>query len=120
MTNEIINNKSKNLGLSIKKPTVIANEKKLKVDNDLICHKGSNVWGDWIKINFKKIGPEQNQTNVGHSVTDEIINGNSENIGLNVKKEAVSAFMRKSKIVSDLIQKKLCGPILRPSSSITD
>ena len=40
------------------------------------------------------------------TMTDEIISGNSENIGLNVKKEAVSAFMRKSIVVSDLIQKK--------------
>ena len=59
------------------------------------------------KIIFPKIGPEQKQAKIGHSMTDEIISGNSENIGLNVKKEAVSAFMRKSIVVSDLIKKKI-------------
>ena len=54
-------------------------------------------------MNFLKIGPEQKQTNVGHSVTDEIINCNSKNIGYNVKKEkaAVSAFERKLKVDYD-------------------
>ena len=61
----------------------------MKVVNDSVCHKGSNIWVGWIKINFKKICPEQKQTNVGHSLTDEIINGNSENMSYNIKKEAV-------------------------------
>ena len=39
--------------------------------------------------------------NVGHSKTDEIINRHSKNIGCNVKKAAVSAFGRKSKVVYD-------------------
>ena len=58
-----------------------------------------------ININFSKIGPEQKQTNVGHSETDEIINGNSQNIGCDIKKASASAFERKSKAVYDLIQK---------------
>ena len=35
---------------------------------------------------FHKIGPEQKQTNVGHSENYEIINGNPKNINCNVKK----------------------------------
>ena len=113
MANEIINKKSKNLRLSVKKLTVIAKIRNSKVFNDLVRHKESNIWVAWIKIYFPKIGPEQKQTNVGHSETDEIIYGNSKNIGCNVKKAAVSAFERKSKVVYDLIQKKLCGPLLK-------
>ena len=52
-------------------------------------------------MNFLKIGLEHKQTNVGHSVTDEIINCNSKNIGYNVKKAAVSAFERKLKVDYD-------------------
>ena len=62
-----------------------ANKRKLKVVNLLVSHKGSNIWVDWINIKYSKIGPKQKQTNVKHSVTDEIINGNSKNIGYNVK-----------------------------------
>ena len=47
------------------------------------------------------IGPEQKQTNVGHSETDEIINCNSQNIGCNLKKAVVLVFERKSKVVYD-------------------
>ena len=66
MANEIINKKSKNLRLSVKKFTAIAKERKLKVVNDFVHHKESNIWVAWIKIYFLKIGPEQKQTNVGH------------------------------------------------------
>ena len=52
----------------------------MKVVNDKVCHKGSNIWVSWIKINCKKICLEQKQTKVGQSLTYEIINGNSENI----------------------------------------
>ena len=48
-----------------------------------------------------KFDPKQKQTNVGHSVRDEIINDNSKNIGYKVKKGQVLAFERKSKIVND-------------------
>ena len=43
MGNEIINKKSKNLRLSVKKLTVIAKEKKSKGFNYLVRHKKSNV-----------------------------------------------------------------------------
>ena len=35
---------------------------------------------------ISKFDPKQKQTNIGHSVTDEIINGNPKNIGYRVKK----------------------------------
>ena len=41
----------------------IAKERKLKVVNYLVSHKGSNIWVGWIKINFSKIGLKQKQTN---------------------------------------------------------
>ena len=78
--------------LSVKKPVLIANEKKSKVFYDFVSHRESNVWVGWIKIYFSKIGTEQKQTNVGHPVTDEIINGNYKNMSCNVKKEAAIAF----------------------------
>ena len=43
MVNEIINKKSKNFNLSVRKPTAIAKERKPKVFNDLVCHKKSNI-----------------------------------------------------------------------------
>ena len=43
MINEIINKKSKNFKLTVKKLTVIAKERKLKVLNDLVRCKESNV-----------------------------------------------------------------------------
>ena len=43
MTNKIISKKSKNFKLNVKKPKVIAKERKSKVFNDLICHKESNI-----------------------------------------------------------------------------
>ena len=42
-----------------------------------------------------KLDLKQKQTNVGHSVTDEIINGNYKNIGYRVKKDEVLAFKNK-------------------------
>ena len=56
---------------------------------------------DGIKINFSKFDLKQKQTNVGHSVTDEIISGNSKNIKYIVKKGEVLAFKRKSRVVND-------------------
>ena len=44
MTNEIISKKSKNFKLNVKKPKVIAKERKSKILNDLIRHKESNIW----------------------------------------------------------------------------
>ena len=71
------------------------------------------------KIIFPKIGPEQKQAKIGHSMTDEIINYNSKKVSFNVKKkEAVSALKRKSKVVYDLIQKKLRGPLLKEHRGI--
>ena len=64
----------------MKKPAVIANERESKVVNDFVSHRGSNIRVSWIKINFSKFDPKQKQTNVGHCVTDEIINGNSKNL----------------------------------------
>ena len=46
-------------------------------------------------IIFFKNWPKKEQKNAGHTVTDEIGNGSSENIGYNIKKEAVSALKRK-------------------------
>ena len=43
MTNKIISKKSKNFKLNVKKPKVIAKERKSKVFNDLIRHKESNI-----------------------------------------------------------------------------
>ena len=43
MTNEIINKKSENLKFSVEKLTVLANEKKSKVFNNLVRHKVSNI-----------------------------------------------------------------------------
>ena len=87
--------------LSVKNPTVIANERKLKIVNDLVSHEGSNVWVDWIRINFSKFDLKQTQTNFGHSIADEIINGIFKNLRYRVKKGAVSAFKIKPKIVDD-------------------
>ena len=47
--------------LYVKKPAFIANERKLKVVNDFVSHKGSNILVALIKINFPKIGQEQNK-----------------------------------------------------------
>ena len=58
------------------------------------------------KKNFSKFDPKQKQTKVGHSVTDEIINGNSKNIGCIIKKAEVLAFKRKSRVVNDFAKKK--------------
>ena len=55
----------------------------------------------------------KNKANVRHSVTNEIITSNSKNIGYNVKKDVVLTVERKSKVVYELIEKKLCGPILK-------
>ena len=43
MNNEIIIKKFQNFRLNVKKSQVIANERKLKVVNDLVSHKGSNI-----------------------------------------------------------------------------
>ena len=56
----------------------------------MACHRGSNIWLGWIKINFSKIGPKQKQTNVQHSETEDIINSNPQNICFNVKKNSFS------------------------------
>ena len=64
------------MNLSVKKPAVIANERKSIVVNDFVSHRGYNIRVGWININFSKFNPKQKQTNVGHSVTDEIISGN--------------------------------------------
>ena len=56
-----------------------------------------------IRVNFSKFDLKQIQTNVGHSMTDKIINGNSKNIDYSVKQGAVSAFKRKPKAVNDLV-----------------
>ena len=40
-------------------------------------------------INFSKFVLKQKQANVAHIATDEIINGNSKNIGYTVKTSAV-------------------------------
>ena len=101
MANEIINKKCLNLKLSVKKLAVIANERKLEVVNNLISHKGSNIRVGLIKINFSKFDSKLKQTNVGHSVTDEIINGNSKNKGYRVKIGKVLAFKRNLKVVND-------------------
>ena len=71
----------------------------MKVFNDLVSHKVSNVWVGWIKITFSKISPKQKQTNVGYSVTNKVINSNFKNIGHDVKKEAVSAFKVNRKLL---------------------
>ena len=52
-------------------------------------------------INFSKFNLKQKQTNVGHSVADEIINGNSKNIEYTVKTSAVLKFERKWKVFND-------------------
>ena len=73
-----------------KKTTVISKERKLKFVNNLVSHKGSSVWVGWIQDKFfLKFDPKQNQTNVGHSVTNEIINGCSRNIRFKLRKEPV-------------------------------
>ena len=46
-------------------------------------------------------------------MTEEIINGNSKNIGYRLKKRAVQGLERKSKIVNDFALKILCGPLLK-------
>ena len=97
----------------MKKPAVIANERKSKVVNDLVSHRGSKIGVGWIKINFSKFDPKKKQTNFGHSVRDEITNGNSKKMCYNVKKVVVSVFEKKLKVIYDLIQKKLCGPLLK-------
>ena len=43
MIDETINKKFNDLRLSVKKGTAIANERKLKIVNDLVSHKGSNI-----------------------------------------------------------------------------
>ena len=53
------------------------------------------------------------KTNSRHSVTDEIYISNSKNIGHKVKKDVVSAFKRKSKVVSDLPYKIFVERFLR-------
>ena len=93
--------------LSVKKLAAIANERKSKVVNDFVSHRGSNIRVGWININFSKFDPKQKQTNIGHFVTDEIINGNSKKMCYNVKKVLVSVFERKLKVIYNLIQKKL-------------
>ena len=45
----------------MKKSAFIANERKLKVVNDFVSHKWSNILVALIKINFPKIGQEQNK-----------------------------------------------------------
>ena len=85
----------------MKKPAVIANERKSKVVNDFVSQRGSNIRVGWININFSKFDPKQKQTNVGHYVADEIINGNSKNIGYKVKKGEVLSLKRKLKVVND-------------------
>ena len=57
------------------------------------------------------------QTNVGHSVTDEIININSKNIGNIVKKRAVLVFKKYQKLLM-IRYKKLCGPLLKEHQKI--
>ena len=74
---------------------------------------GSNIRVGWININFSKIDPKQKQTNVGHHVADEIINGNSEKMCYNVKKVVASVFEKKLKVIYDSIQKKLCWLLLK-------
>ena len=54
-----------------------------------------------IKINFSNFDPKQKQTNVGHYMNNEIINGDYENIKYKLRISAVSAFERKSKVVDD-------------------
>ena len=82
----------------------------------MACHRGSNIWLGWIKINFSKIGPKQKQTNVQHSETEDIINGNPQNICFNVKK-TVSVLKTKTKVVYDLMKNKLLGPLLKEHNS---
>ena len=53
-------------------------------------------------------------------MTDEIININSENIHYNVKKEAVSAFKIKLKVVYDLIQKNYVNPLLKSTVDFSE
>ena len=43
MTDKTIKKKPKNLRLSVKKAIFLANEKILKVVNDLVSHKGSKI-----------------------------------------------------------------------------
>ena len=43
--------------LSVKKLAAIANERKSKVVNDFVSHRGSNIRVGWIKINFSKFDP---------------------------------------------------------------
>ena len=89
------------LNVKRKKLTVIANERKSKVVNDFVSHRGSNIRVGWIKINYIKFDLKQKETNVGHYVADEIINGNSKNIGYKVKKGEILALKRKLKVVND-------------------
>ena len=103
--------------LSVKKLAAIANERKSKVVNDFVSHRGSNIRVGWIKINFSKFDPKQKQTNVGHFVTDEIINCNSKKMCYNVKKVAVSVFERKLKVIYDLIQKNYVDRFLKSTEN---
>ena len=57
----------------------------------------------WFKINFSKFDLKQIQTNVGHSMANEIIIGNSKNISYSVKKGAVLASKIKLKVVNDFV-----------------
>ena len=61
MTDKTIKKKPKNLRLSVKKAIFLANEKILKVVNDLVSHKGSKICVGWIKIKFSNIVPKQKQ-----------------------------------------------------------
>ena len=62
---------------------------------------------------FQILDRNKNKTNVRRSVTDEIITSNSKNIGYNVKKGAVLAVKRKSKVVYVLIKKNYMDRFLK-------
>ena len=81
----------------MKKLAVIANERKLKVVNDIVSHRGSNFWVGWIKMNFSNFNLKQKQTNVWHFVTDGIIKSNSKKMSYNVKKSNSFSFWKKIK-----------------------
>ena len=104
--------------LSVKKPAVIANKRKSKVVNNFVSHRGSNIRVGWIKTIFPKFDSKQKQTNVGHFVTDEIINSNSKKMCYNLKNVVVSVFKKNWKLFMIWYKKKLCWPLLKEHKKI--